>query len=260
MGFFKFLKCLKKLEKIANSAPKEIHKPQCPKYNKRQDVHYHFDIDKMKFYYNGKCGDADIADFYFIPNEYQSHISNKIVLINILLKKVREIYPAIPLFQYSISDVVFERFSYDSNMVSMFCHHPYTYNGKPHITPYSVTLKFGKKNDSYFNLFYDTFGNIIKIKFVCWKKDCYVFDAKVYQKEFQIVSAYKHSGTTKEMIFDIDFMLRQQRKEEYEWICENLPELAPKTLSVYTKHKNSKTHLYSMLKQECCIRGFVIND
>lgn len=41
-----------------------------------------------------------------------------------------------------------------------------------------------------------------------------------------------------------------QRKTEYRWICANIPEMAPKTLGVYTRIKNSRNKKYLELKQK----------
>lgn len=49
-----------------------------------------------------------------------------------------------------------------------------------------------------------------------------------------------------------------QRRMEYNWICYNIPELAPKTLSVYTRMKNSKSPKYLELKQKAAEVGYEI--
>ena len=47
-----------------------------------------------------------------------------------------------------------------------------------------------------------------------------------------------------------------QRRMEYNWICYNIPELAPKTLSGYTRMKNSKSKKYLELKQKAMEAGY----
>ena len=47
-----------------------------------------------------------------------------------------------------------------------------------------------------------------------------------------------------------------QRRMEYNWICYNIPEFAPKTLSGYTRMKNSKSKKYLELKQKAMEAGY----
>ena len=84
--------------------------------------------------------------------------------------------------------------------------------------------------------------------------------AKVYNNTLQITSAYKHISRDTVQIFDVDFQLRQIRNEEYEWICCNLPELAPKSIGSYTRVKNAKNATYLKIKDEANKKGKMLLD
>ena len=117
--------------------------------------------------------------------------------------------------------------------------------------PYSISLHFGDKDMSFFEVYYNQYGYINRIRLVCWVKTVlYEFYAEPYQNELQIISAYKKSGVSNNRIFDIPAEIREKRKIEYRWVCENLPDLAPKSLSAYTRMKNSKTPSFIKLADE----------
>lgn len=51
-----------------------------------------------------------------------------------------------------------------------------------------------------------------------------------------------------------------QRRSEYEWICANIPRLAPKSLSGYTRMKRSQSANYLKLKDYAAHRGMILDD
>lgn len=267
MGFFNFFKNLFNTEnKITNNTinpssniHQNINSTKTAHYSKkRSDVFYQFDIDKMVFCFSGKHGDVDYADFYFIPSEYHEKASHNLTTINILLNNIHKNHPQIPLFQYSLSNLEFARKSSELNNFCMFCHHPLNYHGKPNMHPYSLTLQFGEMNNSFFNIYFDVHGNVAKIRFVCWSNICYIFNAKIFDKELQITSAYKNANGKKERIFDIDFEMREKSKKEYQWVLDSFPELAPKSLSSYTRIKNSNSEKYQKIKQLAAEKGKIL--
>lgn len=50
------------------------------------------------------------------------------------------------------------------------------------------------------------------------------------------------------------------RAAEYDWILENLPEIAPKSLGGYTKMKHSNSKNYQMIKNEANKLGMILDD
>lgn len=214
-------------------------------FSKVDDVNYFIDIDELPFYYYGKCGDRYMADFHFIPSQFQDRVAQFLFSINAILKSVHQKFPLhIPLITYHTEDLKFNKLP-NSNMFSMFCHHPLNYSGKPSKDPFSISLRFGEKDNTSIQLYFNKFGYLHKINLICWiRQTLYKFQAEPFQNELQIVSAYQSIGVKETCIFDIKKEAKERHRLEYEWICENLPELAPKTLGGYTKMKNSKSKKY----------------
>lgn len=55
-------------------------------------------------------------------------------------------------------------------------------------------------------------------------------------------------------------LLKIQNKVEYTWICENLPDLAPKSLSGYSRMKNSNSANYRKIRSLMKEKGFELNE
>ena len=51
-----------------------------------------------------------------------------------------------------------------------------------------------------------------------------------------------------------------KRAIEYDWITENLPQLAPKSLGGYTKMKHSNSKNYQRIKKEANLKGMILDD
>lgn len=231
-----------------------------PHYEPTNDVHYIIDISRLQFYYYGKCDDRYFGDCYFIPSEFQSRISQLLIPINDMLKNAHQSYShKIPILQYCDKDLVFVKTSSEHNMFCKFRHHPINYNNKPSNEPYSICLCFGKKDNSFFEIYYNKFGYINRIELICWKQSIlYKFVSKPFENKLQIVSAYKTEGLQKECIFDFPREERERRKNEYKWVCKNFPDLAPKSLGAYTKMKNARSSKYLEIEKAALDIGITI--
>lgn len=51
---------------------------------------------------------------------------------------------------------------------------------------------------------------------------------------------------------------REKNRTDYDWVWEHLPDIAPKTLSGYTKMKNSKSQNYQKLVKAAAEKGYTI--
>ena len=62
------------------------------------------------------------------------------------------------------------------------------------------------------------------------------------------------------LIFDYggDDQKTAQRRDEYDWLWEHLPDLCPKSFSAYSRIKNQKTEKYKLLIDEAKKRGYKI--
>ena len=218
----------------------------------RKDVHYIIDISQLHFLYQGKCDDRYTGDVFRFSKQFYEKVGHILIPINHMLKKVHQLYPQqIPLLIYNENDLSFTRTSSEHNCFCKLKHHPKDYKGNLSKEPYSISLHFGDRDMSFFEIYYNQHGYINRIHLVCWVKTVlYEFFAEPYQNELQITSAYKKFGVKTNRIFDIPAEIRDKRKIEYQWVCENLPDLAPKSLSAYTRMKNNKTPSFIKLADE----------
>lgn len=172
---------------------------------KHEDVFYQFKLEDMTFRYVGYIGNNKYADVYYITNaKYKEKFKNYLISINLILTNFNKNYPLFPPLSYSPGSLAFDETLTYTKVVCKFFHHPLTPTNKLAKYPYSIMLSFGDSDSSSFTLSFDKFGNAAKGEFVCWHNDvCYLLDAGVYNKEFQIVRAYRNDLGKKVKLFDI---------------------------------------------------------
>jgi hypothetical protein len=243
-----FTESIKKLLKSAFST--HSHKIQSTTTTTRHfqisdDIILCYDINKMKWTFKGRTSLGVDADFYIFPVEYHDNVKALLDVINPLLNETHLLYTSqIPHFQYNKSDLKFDLNNKGTYDCCMFFYHPEDYQKKQNKIPYSMILRFGNKNHSQLRIYYTRKGEISKIVCICWATYCYEITYTVIDNELSLYSVYKMDNGSRTLICNKGIAAQQLRKEEYEWICKNIPTLAPKTLSAYTRMKNSNSKSY----------------
>ncbi len=70
----------------------------------------------------------------------------------------------------------------------------------------------------------------------------------------------KESGLARRSENFMVYGLKRVNYIEYNWICNNLPELAPKALNAYTRMKNTQSKKYLIIKEQSAQKGFKLID
>ena len=214
-------------------------------FEKQNNVKYIFDIDELQFYMYGNrkiYAENVEADYYFIGSEYYNTCRGYVYMVNSLLEDVGKEHK-IFVETFRPSKLVFDKRKENINDFCMFFHHPFNYYHEIGKYPYSLSLNFESDPMSFADVYFDKCSNPCGGRIVCWQQCIvYSFRFKVYNGVLKIVSAYTNGQNR---IFDIGYENYIKRKAEYDWICANLPDLAPKSLGGYTrmKHSNSKNYL-----------------
>ncbi len=223
-----------------------------------------FDLTKMDFITHGNrkiyAGRVE-ADYYFIKPMYRYKLKNYISILNEMLNSVSTQYN-LPSMSFDFDDLKYIK---DNELINDFCiffFHPYDYNHNLDKTPYSITLHFKSKPISFVDLYFDKDFSIVGGKTVYWiKNKCFLFNISPhYNNTLQIVSAYLYEGNEETRYFDISYERYLKRRAEYEWICTNIPRMAPKSLNGYTRMKRSQSANYLKIKDYAAHRGMILDD
>ena len=235
-------------------------------FSKRSDITYVFDMDDMQYtkswvirYFYG------MVDYYIIPEYYRQQIKNYIDIVNKMLKDMSALHPQIPLSQYCATDInILSQHTKEYEDVCMFYHHPVDAKNKQSLTPYSIELRFEHTEGNYCQLFFDKDGDLKSGALIYHPQSfneflCYRFIIGTYEDKLQIISAFKITSGNEERIFDYKYEQYLIRKKEYQWICDNLPNLAPKSMGGYTRMKNLNSEKYQTIKKIAAEKGKILS-
>lgn len=248
---------------INNLSEESIPKFRCEISMFQKQV-FLFDLTKMDFFMHGNrhiyAGRVE-ADYYFIKPMYRYKLKSYLGIINEMLSSVSSKYN-LPPMSFEFNDLIYIRTNELINNFCIFFFHPYDYNHDLAKTPYSITLHCDTKPNSFVDLYFDRDFSITGGRIVYWiETKCFLFDISPYYNDtLQIVSAYLHEGNEETRYFDISYERYLKRKAEYEWICANIPRLAPKSLNGYTRMKRSQSANYLKLKDYAAHRGMILDD
>ena len=163
-----------------------------------------YDITRLAWVFSGKCADTYNGDFYIMPSAYFNTLGDIMDNINNLLKEAfNKNKRIIPLFNYDKRELCFIPSTESVFDCCMFFYHPIGYKGKESKEPYSVSLRFGRKLNDYFKVFYNKKAEIVRIDCFCYSKDVYRICFTKQKGVLDLYCIYKTTNSATSLLYGV---------------------------------------------------------